>query len=503
MPQLTALAFVAGVIFVCVLVVLRLRRLSPPLPPGPPGLPILGNLFNLPRDRRWITYQAWAKEYGDIMHISTLGRHMIILNSETAVLDLLERRMNIYSDRPRSIMGELVGWSESVTTCSYGTLHREYRKMISGVLAPRKLPDYWAMEEEKVADFLRSTLKEPASASAHVKRLASAILLDMSHGYNVAEKNDPIVALAERYNGEFSSTIVSGTYLVEMIPILRHIPSWTGIRFKKDVLRVRRTMEMFRDDPYEETKIRAMNGTAKPSFITKILEENSNPTPQQELCFKWAAIAVYGAGIDTMIAGIESFFLAMSLYPAVQERAYAELLSVVGSTRLPNFKDREDLPYIAALIQELQRWNPVVPLALPHLLRQDDIYRGYHLPKGSVVFANAWALMHDPARYPEPFEFSPERFVNAPPSPRGRHSRAQAHEVNPDPRRYAFGFGRRACPGQFLADDVLFIVIVSTLAVFRIAPVEKTAERMEYTSGIIRCACSLPSFNTCAMDIDT
>lgn len=52
----------------------------------------------------------------------------------------------------------------------------------------------------------------------------------------------------------------------------------------------------------------------------------------------------------------------MTLYPDVQQKAQAELDSVVGSDRLPSFEDRERLPYLAALVSEVFRWIPVAPL---------------------------------------------------------------------------------------------------------------------------------------------
>ncbi|KAJ6580180.1 hypothetical protein DFH09DRAFT_1146706 [Mycena vulgaris] len=87
--------------------------------------------------------------------------------------------------------------------------------------------------------------------------------------------------------------------------------------------------------------------------------------------------------------------------------------------------------------------------------------------------------MHDPTKYPAPFEFKPECFL----------AKSKDAKFNPDPRRYAFGYGRRSCPGQFLAEDGLFIAIVTTLAVFHIALVDQTAKGVKYTSGIIRYEC--------------
>lgn len=52
----------------------------------------------------------------------------------------------------------------------------------------------------------------------------------------------------------------------------------------------------------------------------------------------------------------------MTLQPEVQKRAQAEIDSVVGLGRLPSFGDRQNLPYVEALVKEVLRWNPVGPL---------------------------------------------------------------------------------------------------------------------------------------------
>lgn len=35
-----------------------------------------------------------------------------------------------------------------------------------------------------------------------------------------------------------------------------------------------------------------------------------------------------------------------------------------------------------------ERWNPPVPLGLPHRVMEDDVYKGHHIPKGATVIAN-------------------------------------------------------------------------------------------------------------------
>lgn len=54
----------------------------------------------------------------------------------------------------------------------------------------------------------------------------------------------------------------------------------------------------------------------------------------------------------------------MVMYPEVQAKAQKELDLVVGTDRLPEYSDRESLPYIEAIVNEVLRWHPVVPLGM-------------------------------------------------------------------------------------------------------------------------------------------
>ena len=75
----------------------------------------------------------------------------------------------------------------------------------------------------------------------------------------------------------------------------------------------------------------------------------------------------------------------MAMYPHVQQKAQRELDSVVGPDRLPTHDDMESLPYIQAVMRECMRWVTVVPLGIPHRVMADDVYKGYRIPKGTIV----------------------------------------------------------------------------------------------------------------------
>jgi hypothetical protein len=68
------------------------------------------------------------------------------------------------------------------------------------------------------------------------------------------------------------------------------------------------------------------------------------------------------------------------------------------------------------------------------------------------------AMMHDPTTYNDPMAFKPERFLET-----------EGHVPEMDPHSIAFGFGRRICPGRFLADNTVYLSVAQSLTVFDIS----------------------------------
>lgn len=103
----------------------------------------------------------------------------------------------------------------------------------------------------------------------------------------------------------------------------------------------------------------------------------------------------------------------------------------------------------------------LVPKAIPHRVMADDIYKGYFIPKDSIVIGNAWAILHDPNLYADPFTFDPMHFLSTP-----------SHPIDPKALAavdHAFGFGRRMCPGRWMAMSFAWITMVNVLAAFDIS----------------------------------
>ncbi|EIW51642.1 cytochrome P450 [Trametes versicolor FP-101664 SS1] len=452
------------------------RRYRSASPPGPAGLPFVGVAYHIPDDKQWLKFHEWTSRYGDVVSTTVMGQPTLILGSFRAASDLLDTKGAIYSDRPDAVMaGELVGWNRGL-----GYAHgpdnprfREFRRLFQQFIGPRACQDatILTMQEEETHRLMLRFLHDPENFYRHPRdlriiRSTGALILRLAYGYEAAldQGQDPLVEVVEIAMQGFAKASEPGAFLVDNFPVLRYVPEWLMPRggFKAVARRMRRELDEMYDLPFGFVKEQMEAGKARPSFTLSYLEEKRTPTPADEELIKAAAASLYSGKCTP--SSMTAFILAMLLRPEVQARAQRELDTVLGPSwaRLPTFADRARLPYIQAIVLEVLRWNPAVPLGLAHRLTQDDVYRGCVIPKGTVVWANIWSMLQDPAVFPEPTEFRPERYLNVD----GTLKELERHE---DPSIIGFGFGRRICPGMFFAMNSIFIGIATMLYVFDIS----------------------------------
>lgn len=170
----------------------------------------------------------------------------------------------------------------------------------------------------------------------------------------------------------------------------------------------------------------------------------------------------------------------MAVHPEIQKKAQKEIDQLLGGERLPTLSDQDNLPYISAMIKEIYRFHAPLPISVPKLLKEDDNYKGYFLPKGATIIENIWAVFHDPAVYPELHIFNPERFLK----------NGKLNQSVKDPEDRVFGSSRRICSGKHFASHTVFLRIATILATFSIAPgVNDRGEvesEVKFHEGIIR-----------------
>ncbi|KAH6666529.1 O-methylsterigmatocystin oxidoreductase [Plectosphaerella plurivora] len=440
-----------------------------PLPPGPKPLPLLGNISDFPPTDGTPEHLHWLKhkdQYGGISSVTVMGMTLVIVHDRDMAHELLDKMASRTSGRPTMVMANKLCGYESIVLCQgYNSTFQRYRKFLHQELGTKvSAAQFRGAQESEVARQLVRSAKSPEKWLENYKTTAAATVLNMAYGYTV-EPHDPdaLVELIEKMMTEFSLAASPMSWAVDIVPALQYLPEgFPGTSFKKTARLWRRSILASAHIPYQFVRKQMSSLTNRPSYVSKLVEQLAEGdgkalSEDDEQAILWTAASLYGAAADTTVITLTIFTLAMLKFPDVQRKAQAEIDRVVGTGRLPTFADRENLPYVDALVKEASRWWPITPLSFPHTVTKEFEYRGYRIPKDAIIMPSVYWFLHDPEVYHDPERFDPDRFL--PP------------RLEPDPTSQAFGYGRRVCPGRFFADSSLYINIVQTLATFNLSKV--------------------------------
>lgn len=433
-----------------------------------------------------LKHMEYAKKYNtDVVYFNVLGNHMVVLNTQKAANELLDKRGANYQDRPKFVLFDVMGWGLTLTFLPYGPKFRLHRTVLQTGFTKTAITNYRPIQVDEARQAVARILKRPEDWDFSVRRFASAIVLRIGFGVTVRSDDDPFVKIATDANMATGGGGNPGTALVDYLPLFRYIPE--SLNFSKSLQHARKwgwAIKNLHDIPFSAIKKEFDQGTANPSFAYSLLaryrenEEAGAPNQLTLQDIQGASGAVFIAGSNTTFATTTVAILNMMLNPEVFQKARAEIDRVVGTDRLPTFDDRPNLRYIDYLVEETSRWRPLSPIGIPHRSLNDDTYNGMFIPKGTYVYYNTYAMSRDPTVYKDPEKFNPDRYI-----PTEEGGDGEPLLVGP------FGFGRRVCVGRHLAQASVWIIMATLIATSDISkpigpdgnPIEQT---IKFSTGL-------------------
>ena len=117
---------------------------------------------------------------------------------------------------------------------------------------------------------------------------------------------------------------------------------------------------------------------------------------------------IFVAGTDTSAATLVWAMTGLMKNPKVMKNVQEEVKNLKGDKPFIYEGDLQNLPYLKAVVEEIMRLHPAVPLLVPPETIQTSHIEGYEIPKKTLVHANAWALGRDSEAWESPEEFKPE-----------------------------------------------------------------------------------------------
>ncbi|RDB27330.1 O-methylsterigmatocystin oxidoreductase [Hypsizygus marmoreus] len=424
---------------------------SSTLPPGPPKESwIFGN--SIPTVFAYRKFEEWTKIYGPIFSLRQGLNTIIIIGRYQAAVEIMEREGAALADRPVSISaGETLSGGMRLLLTPAGERFKKMRKALHAHLQPKVIPMYGPVLMRNARRHILDILDNPDIHQQHAIRYSASVVMALAYGKDAGGHDDPDVVAVNRCLVRLGVALRPGLWQVDIYPFLRYVPGYLkelqdghaeelGL-FKKHLFMVKQQME---------------RGESVPECFGKYLLERQASLALTDDETAYLAGSMFGAGSDTTASAISVGVLAAACYPEAQAKVQEELDNVIGRERAPTFADQDSLPQLNAFVLETFRWRPVTAGGFAHKATKDIIWKDYVIPKGTTVIGNVWSVNRDPAVFPDPESFNPQRWLT------------KEGTIRDDLKAFTFGFGRRVCPGQYMASASVFVNTALIQWAFRI-----------------------------------
>jgi len=158
----------------------------------------------------------------------------------------------------------------------YGNVWRESRRIFtkyfnashhSSISQPRDImyvrrflgqllqkPDDFLQHARVYVPFNVSVVTKPLILFVFLSLVGSTTLA-MTYGINIRPYNDPYIAAAEEAVGAAAELMIAGSFLVDIIPILKYVPHWfPGAKFQRKAAIMRTQSANMRNAPFAATQ---------------------------------------------------------------------------------------------------------------------------------------------------------------------------------------------------------------------------------------------------------
>ena len=432
----------------------RVVRSSVRHPPEPLGLPFIGHVLKIGK-KPYISFQHLRESYGDVYRVRLLTTPVVVLNGYEAMHEAFCGQARVFAGRPEFRSWKNIANGNSLAFSTFSDSWRLQKKYsLHALFQYNDSIDGLENLINREADTAIQTLIKSQKLDPKIvlQDCVVTLVFSMLFGNNESNKAATRIIMEQLniFRDSFDSIQVSDMLPKPLAELL--LPKTSAVlhsvcsivndtvqgQMHASLSNYSGTIETVADS-YIKTSLQIPEAGLENGFTRQQLVDSIQD--------------VIGASVETTTHTLYFAVRYLVLYPDVQRKLQNELdqiISVDNRNDDVTIRDREKLPYVHATLTEILRHSCVLPITIPHCTTEDTTFRGYFIPKNTMIFGNIYSANMDPEVFDSPTDFRPERFL----SPDGTFNKKLSEKIG------AFGLGKRRCLGEMIANKILFILFV-------------------------------------------
>ncbi|CAI9177907.1 unnamed protein product [Rangifer tarandus platyrhynchus] len=457
---------VALVLCLCSLLLLSLWKQSSgkgKLPPGPTPLPILGNILQLDVKNISKSLSNLSKVYGPVFTLYFGMKPMVVLHGYEAVKEALIDLGEEFSGRGRFPVNEKVRKGHGILF-SNGKRWKETRRFSLMTLrnlgmGKRSIEDRVQEEACCLVEELRKTNGLPCDPTFILGCAPCNVICSIIFQNRFEYKDQFFLDMMKMFNE--NARIMSSPWLqvCNTFPVLIDYFPGSHNKFLKNCANLK--SYIFEKTREHQTSLDINNPR---DFIDCFLIKMEQEKHNQERVYtdenlENTILDLFAAGTETTSTTLRYGLLLLLKHPEVTAKVQEEIDRVIGRHRSPCMQDRSHMPYMDAVVHEIQRYVNLVPTGIPHTVTQDINFRNYLIPKGTDILTSLTSVLRDDKEFPNPEVFDPGHFLD------------ESGNFRKSDYFMAFSTGKRVCLGEGLARVELFLFLTTILQKFTLKSV--------------------------------
>lgn len=437
------------------------KRMSK-FPAGPMAYPIFGNAIQMGENPSPV-FSEWAKKYGPTYGIKLGGDRAVVLHDVKTIREMFNEPA--FSGRATTeLFVKLSGGNYGVLNSNGATWEAQRRFTLRHLrdfgFGKNSMEQLIMEEVREIVDWMKKEEGHPLEVNRKFSLAVLNSLWMILSGKRFDQHDTTLNDLLDSTNKEFANTMKNP--IVLFAPWLcKWAPEITGLSKLESA--IDQLVSFFKKTVKEQEFRNEDNPSDFMEYYSQEIKKTTDPNStfyKNEGEKNLLAIVgdLFQAGSETTSTTLSWEMLYLVREQEIQRKLQEEIDAVVGKSRCPSLSDRPNMPYTEAVIMEVLRYSSMVPIGVFHLTLFDKEFDGHFFPKGTWLIPHLYHIHHSKEIWGDPENFRPERFIK------------NGKLISKPDAFLPFLVGKRACIGESLAKDSLFLFTVSIFQRFNVCP---------------------------------